>query len=100
MPAARSNSLADGIAKSSAYLPRQRGNVSHKNLTVINAILYVTENGCKLARPAQAPWHVAKKVPRCSSVTIRNNDQHAAYAAAARLQAGRSEARRPPQLIA
>jgi len=28
-------------------LPRQRGNVSLKNLTVINAILYVAEQGCK-----------------------------------------------------
>lgn len=29
------------------YLPRQRGNVSMSNLQLINAILYVTENGCK-----------------------------------------------------
>lgn len=29
------------------YLPRQRGNVSMTNLQMINAILYVTENGCK-----------------------------------------------------
>ncbi len=28
-------------------LPRQRGNVSLSNLTVLNAILYVTEQGCK-----------------------------------------------------
>lgn len=28
-------------------LPRQRGNVSMSNLTVLNAILYVTEQGCK-----------------------------------------------------
>ena len=27
--------------------PRQRGNVSMDNLTVLNAILYVAENGCK-----------------------------------------------------
>jgi transposase len=27
--------------------PRQRGNVSISNLQVLNAILYVTENGCK-----------------------------------------------------
>ena len=27
--------------------PRQRGNVTQDNLQVINAILYVTENGCK-----------------------------------------------------
>ncbi len=30
-----------------ACLPRQRGNVSISNLQVLNAILYVTENGCK-----------------------------------------------------
>lgn len=29
------------------YLPKQRGNVSMSNLQLINAILYVTENGCK-----------------------------------------------------
>ena len=28
-------------------LPRQRGNVSHQNLEVLNAILYVLEQGCK-----------------------------------------------------
>lgn len=28
-------------------LPRQRGNVSHSNLQILNAILYVTEHGCK-----------------------------------------------------
>ena len=28
-------------------LPRQRGNVSRSNLDVLNAILYVAENGCK-----------------------------------------------------
>src|SRR6186713_1498999 len=27
-------------------LPRQRGNVSHTNLLVLNAILYVAEHGC------------------------------------------------------
>ena len=34
----------DKIAR---YLPRQRGNVSMSNLQLVNAILYVTENGCK-----------------------------------------------------
>ena len=29
------------------YLPRQRGNVSMSNHQLVNAILYVTENGCK-----------------------------------------------------
>src|SRR2546421_4164732 len=28
-------------------LPKQRGNVSHTNLLVLNAILYVAEHGCK-----------------------------------------------------
>jgi len=28
-------------------LPVQRGNVRHKNLVLLNAILYVTEHGCK-----------------------------------------------------
>ena len=28
-------------------LPKQRGNVSHTNLRVVNAILYVAEHGCK-----------------------------------------------------
>ena len=29
------------------YLPKQRGNVKLDNLRLLNAILYVTENGCK-----------------------------------------------------
>jgi transposase len=29
------------------YLPHQRGNVSMSNHQLVNAILYVTENGCK-----------------------------------------------------
>ena len=29
------------------YLPKQRGNVKISNLQLINAILYVAENGCK-----------------------------------------------------
>lgn len=29
------------------YLPRQRGNVSMSNHQMVNAIVYVTENGCK-----------------------------------------------------
>ena len=28
-------------------LPTQRGNVSLSNLTVLNAVLYVAEHGCK-----------------------------------------------------
>ena len=30
-----------------SVLPKQRGNVSLSNLQVLNAILYVTEHGCK-----------------------------------------------------
>jgi transposase len=40
-------------------LPVQRGNVRLDNLQVLNAILYVAENGCKWrALPARfGPWH-------------------------------------------
>ena len=31
-------------------LPRQRGNVSLNNLTLLNALLYMVENGCKWRR--------------------------------------------------
>jgi|ERR1035441_1185426 transposase len=41
------------------YLPRQRGNVTQPNLQVINAILFVAENGCKWrALPKRfGNWH-------------------------------------------
>lgn len=41
------------------YLPVQRGNVRVSNLTVINAILFVAENGCKWrALPERfGKWH-------------------------------------------
>jgi transposase len=41
------------------HLPIQRGNVSHENLNVINAILFVAENGCKWrALPKRfGNWH-------------------------------------------
>lgn len=40
-------------------LPRQRGHVTQDNLNVINAILYVAENGCKWrALPKEfGNWH-------------------------------------------
>ncbi len=40
-------------------LPRQRGNVSLSNLTVLNAILYVAEQGCKWRGLPQrfGNWH-------------------------------------------
>ena len=47
------------FARIEQHLPRQRGNVSHENLNVINAILYVAENGCKWrALPKRfGNWH-------------------------------------------
>ena len=41
------------------YLPVQRGNVSISNLQVLNAILYVTEHGCKWRGlpPRYGKWH-------------------------------------------
>jgi transposase len=50
---------AEQYARIAEYLPRQRGNVSHQNLNVINAILYVAENGCKWrAVPKRfGKWH-------------------------------------------
>src|SRR5688572_29503513 len=41
------------------FLPVQRGNVSLENIAVINAILYVAENGCKWrALPKRfGHWH-------------------------------------------
>lgn len=38
---------AEQFARIEKYLPRQRGNVLHQNMAVVNAILYVAENGCK-----------------------------------------------------
>jgi transposase len=45
--------------KIAPYLPRQRGNVSMSNHQLVNAILYVTENGCKWrALPkSYGNWH-------------------------------------------
>ena len=45
--------------KIAKYLPRQRGNVSMGNLQLINAILYVTENGCKwrALQETYGNWH-------------------------------------------
>jgi transposase len=46
-------------ARIESHLPIQRGNVSHVNLNVINAILFVAENGCKWrALPKRfGNWH-------------------------------------------
>jgi transposase len=47
------------FARIEPFLPRQRGNVSHENLNVVNAILFVAENGCKWrALPKRfGNWH-------------------------------------------
>jgi transposase len=46
-------------ARIEPHLPRQRGNVTQANLQVINAILFVAENGCKWrALPKRfGNWH-------------------------------------------
>ena len=46
-------------ARIEPHLPVQRGNVSHENLNVINAILFVAESGCKWrALPKRfGNWH-------------------------------------------
>jgi hypothetical protein len=41
---------ADQFARIAPHLPRQRGNVSHENLNVINAILFAAEK-------AASGWH-------------------------------------------
>jgi transposase len=38
---------SDQFSRIETFLPVQRGNVSLTNLQVVNAILYVAENGCK-----------------------------------------------------
>src|SRR5579871_2075164 len=50
---------AEQFSRIEQYLPRQHGNVTHENLNVINAILYVAENGCKWrALPKRfGNWH-------------------------------------------
>ena len=50
---------AEQFSRIEQYLPRQHGNVTHENLKVINAILYVAENGCKWrALPKRfGNWH-------------------------------------------
>ena len=47
------------FARFEEILPRQRGNVSMTNLTVLNAILYVAEHGCKWRGlpPRFGNWH-------------------------------------------
>ena len=54
------------IKKIAKYLPVQRGNVKISNLQLVNAILYVAENGCKwMALP--------KEYGNCHTVYVRLN---------------------------
>ena len=55
--------------KISPYLPRQRGNVSMSNHQLVNAILYVTENGCKWRALAKefGNWHTVYVRMNCWS---------------------------------
>ena len=39
--------MAKQYAKNHPFLPVQRGNVRISNITFINVVLYVLENGCK-----------------------------------------------------
>lgn len=50
---------AEQFGRIERFLPVQRGNVSLRNLQVVNAILYVAENGCKWrALPKRfGNWH-------------------------------------------
>lgn len=50
---------ADQFDRIADVLPRQRGNVSLSNLQVLNAILYVAEQGCKWRGlpPRFGNWH-------------------------------------------
>lgn len=50
---------AEQVAQIEQHLPLQRGNVTLTNLQVLNAILYVAENGCKWrALPKRfGNWH-------------------------------------------
>lgn len=47
------------FARIEHVLPRQRGNVSVDNLTMLNAMLYICENGCKWRRLPErfGNWH-------------------------------------------
>src|SRR5919205_2579398 len=57
-------------------LPRQRGNVSMSNLTVLNAILYVAEHGCKWRGLPQrfGNWHtIYTRMNRWSKSGVLDN---------------------------
>lgn len=55
------------------YLPVQRGNVKIDNLTLINAMLYIAENGCKwrgLPREYGKWYSVYKRVNRWAKSSV------------------------------
>ena len=54
---------AEQFEKMKHILPAQRGNVTVENITFINALLYICENGCKWRRlPKEyGNWHVIYK---------------------------------------
>jgi transposase len=57
-------------------LPKQRGNVSHDNLNVINGILYVAEHGCKWrGLPKRfGKWHtIYTRMSRWSKAGVLEN---------------------------
>ena len=50
---------SEQFAQVKPYLPRQRGNVVHQNILIINAILWLAENDCKWAALPRrfGSWH-------------------------------------------
>ena len=58
------------------HMPLQCGNVQISNLTIINAILFVAENGCKWRAlpPHFGNWHTVYKGGGMSDFEIRSAD--------------------------
>jgi transposase len=64
------------LKKITPHLPKQRGNVSIDSLTLINAILYIAENGCKWrALPSSyGKWYtIYKRVNRWAKNGVLKN---------------------------
>ena len=60
------------------YLPIQRRNVSMSNLQLINALLYIAENGCKWrALPKEfGNWHtIYVRMNRWSITSTKSKDE-------------------------
>lgn len=67
-------------AKIAACFPRHRGNVGQDNLSALNAILYVLENGCKWRRlPKEfGNWHtVYTRMSRWAKAGVLDRVFHA-----------------------